>query len=161
MWGDIANMNIDEGQILAIRNAGVSEYGGKSLNISNEKSVIEVNPEDEPRYHDLKKWYAQVKSGAEVKIEKLTVMGEGGVNTELLPIVTISQIKKSIMEDQDFLSGQSNQPRYFKTHGDCSIMKGSMAMGGEKLLHYPCCPKPDCKKKVNPEGNGFRCEKCM
>lgn len=77
-----------------MRGAGISDYGGKSLNLSNEKSFIQVEPEDESRYHELKKWYAQTKSGGHLKIEKLTNVGDSALDINSLPSVTIGQMKK-------------------------------------------------------------------
>ena len=49
-------MQLEVGNILAVKGAKVSDYGGKSLNISND-CLIEINPEDQPRYHEVYKWY--------------------------------------------------------------------------------------------------------
>ena len=49
-WGEIAHTNIAEGTIVAIKGAKVSDYGGKSLNLGNDHSVIEMEPEHEARY---------------------------------------------------------------------------------------------------------------
>ena len=49
-WGELAQLDIQEGQILAIRGAKLSDYGGKSLNMDNQSTWIEFNPEDEPRF---------------------------------------------------------------------------------------------------------------
>ena len=52
-WGDVAQMDgLEIGNILAIKGAKVSEYGGKSLNVSSD-STLELNPDEEPRYHEL------------------------------------------------------------------------------------------------------------
>jgi replication factor A1 len=56
-WGEVAQMNgLEIGSILAIKGAKVSEYGGKSLNVSND-STLELNPDEQPRYHELYEWY--------------------------------------------------------------------------------------------------------
>ena len=45
-WGEVGHMNgLEIGNILAIKGAKVSEYGGKSLNVSND-STFEVNPDE-------------------------------------------------------------------------------------------------------------------
>ena len=44
---------IEIGNVLAVKGAKVSDYGGKSLNIRNETATIELNPDDQPRYHEL------------------------------------------------------------------------------------------------------------
>lgn len=158
MWGEICSMEINQGQIIAVKGAGVSEYGGKSLNLSNDSSLIQVDPEEEPRFHVLKKWYAQFLSGDQKNVEKLTRLGESAIDINSLPVVTIAQIKKTLNEDEQFQSGQSTQGKVFKTIANCSIVKGN----NDRPLHYTCCPKPDCKKKVTIHGmsSAYHCEKC-
>lgn len=54
LWGEVALMNgLEIGNVLAVKGAKVSDYGGKSLNIGNETATIELNPDDQPRYHEL------------------------------------------------------------------------------------------------------------
>jgi ribosomal protein L37AE/L43A len=60
------------------------------------------------------------------------------------------------MSDEEFLNGQSENPKYFKCIG--SIMRLSYVPG--KQLYYTACT--ECKKKVNPNESapGWWCEKC-
>jgi hypothetical protein len=45
-WGESAQMDgLEIGNILAIKGAKVSEYGGKSLNISSD-CTMELNPDE-------------------------------------------------------------------------------------------------------------------
>jgi len=46
------------GQILAIKNARVSEFGGKSLNCGDDHSLLYIEPNHQ-RTIDLQKWYAK------------------------------------------------------------------------------------------------------
>jgi replication factor A1 len=51
LWGDISNNEkLQEGAIIAVKGAKVSEYGGKSLNIDS-GSVFLIDPQEEERYH--------------------------------------------------------------------------------------------------------------
>ena len=84
IWGEQASRSdIEVGSIIAIRGAKVSDYGGKSLNISDQ---IVVNPVQEQRYRDLTKWYNS--GGKEVQTQHLTQLGENGINQESFPLVT-------------------------------------------------------------------------
>jgi replication factor A1 len=57
LWGRIAaNDNFKVGDILAIRSARVSDYGGKSLNASDEHTQLYINL-DHKRAEKLRKWY--------------------------------------------------------------------------------------------------------
>ena len=45
-WGDVAQMaGLEIGSVIAIKGAKVSEYGGKSLNVSSD-STLELNPDE-------------------------------------------------------------------------------------------------------------------
>lgn len=45
LWGDLAkNEKVQIGTVMAIKGAKVSDYGGKSLNISDSQCHIEFNP---------------------------------------------------------------------------------------------------------------------
>ena len=57
LWGKCATKEeYEEGSILAIRGARVSDYGGKTLNSSDEHSYIYINV-DHKRTESLKHWY--------------------------------------------------------------------------------------------------------
>jgi len=58
LWGEMANMELGVGSIIAIKAARVSTYGGLSLNIADQ-STVDIDPAGEPRYHELQKWHLQ------------------------------------------------------------------------------------------------------
>ena len=58
-WGDAANIDLAVGSIIAIKGARVSTYGGLSLNVGSDHATVKVDPEGEPRYHELQKWHLQ------------------------------------------------------------------------------------------------------
>jgi replication factor A1 len=46
LWGNLASMfDLQVGQVLAIKNAKVSDYGGKSLNSGDDSSQIYIEPD--------------------------------------------------------------------------------------------------------------------
>ena len=44
LWGDLSNIEVNEGDIVIINGARVSTFGGKSLNCGSEYSKIIINP---------------------------------------------------------------------------------------------------------------------
>lgn len=45
LWGTLAsNENVQVGTVMAVKGASVSDYGGRSLNISEDRCHIEYNP---------------------------------------------------------------------------------------------------------------------
>jgi len=58
LWGSLANLyDLQLGQVLAIKNARVSDYGGKSLNSGDDHASIYIEP-DHHRTIELQKWHA-------------------------------------------------------------------------------------------------------
>lgn len=145
---------LDVGTILAIKGAKVSDYGGKSLNISND-CTIEMDPEDQPRYHELYKWYNG--GGKTQEIQALTQIGEGGINASSLPYVQFDEMYKHVMADGEFLNGNIEGPRYYKCNG---MITGINIQNGRTLFYNACV---ECKKKVNPaeQTAGWFCERCQ
>lgn len=57
MWGrNATKLPYEEGHVLAIKGAKVSDYGGKSLNAGDEHSQLFLDPEH-PRTQKLRLWY--------------------------------------------------------------------------------------------------------
>jgi hypothetical protein len=59
MWGDMCNKftNLSCGQVLAIKSARISDYGGKSLNVSDDHASLYIDLEL-PETQALKNWAA-------------------------------------------------------------------------------------------------------
>jgi len=87
IWGDEASRNdIAVGTILAIRGAKVSDYGGKSLNVDSGNNSIIIDPVGEARHKQLSAWYRkETAGGKQVTTEKLTNVGESGLNAAAIP----------------------------------------------------------------------------
>ena len=64
-------------------------------------------------------WYKdRTSSGKSLESEKLTRIGEGGVNAAILPTVFVEEMSAHLLSDEQFLSGDStSMPRYFKISG--------------------------------------------
>lgn len=44
MWGELSKSKVSEGDLIVINGARVSNFGGKSLNCSQEHSKVLINP---------------------------------------------------------------------------------------------------------------------
>ena len=72
-WGACAlKEGIDVGTILAIKGAKISDYGGKSLNVSDD-CTIQVDPRGEEKYVRIQRWFKE--SGGTT--QQLTQIGGG------------------------------------------------------------------------------------
>lgn len=64
LWGGNATkLDYREGEVLAIRGAKVSDYGGKTLNSGNEHSQIYLNIDDK-RTRELLQWHKNRNSSS-------------------------------------------------------------------------------------------------
>lgn len=88
LWGDMCERSsaLKIGDVLAVKGARVSEFGGKSLNAADDHSVLFINMNHE-RCRALKLWYENLIEGggddALLAITSLTLKtnkGDGGLN---------------------------------------------------------------------------------
>ena len=64
LWGKNATtLPFDEGRVLAIKGAKVSEYGGKSLNAGDEHSQLFLDLAGDKRCDELREWYKSMSLG--------------------------------------------------------------------------------------------------
>jgi replication factor A1 len=70
---DASRSDLEPGTIIAIKEAKVSDYRGKSLTVWDGQAQIIVEPKEEKRYRELKAWYnKQTQGGRKVENESLT-----------------------------------------------------------------------------------------
>ncbi|XP_033126766.1 replication protein A 70 kDa DNA-binding subunit-like [Anneissia japonica] len=141
LWREQAEtFDASNNPVLAIKGAKVSDFGGRSLNLSS-GAVLQMNP-DIPRAHQLKGWYDNVGYSKDMHSISEQRGGGGGGSANWM----------TIKESQNL--GQGEKPDYF-------TMKGTiMHMKSENCL-YKACPEKDCNKKLLDNGdNTYRCEKC-
>ena len=73
LWGECASYpEVREGVIMACKGAKVSDYGGRSLNISEGSCSFEFDPKDQQRFQEISKWYK--KCGA-TQVQSITQIG--------------------------------------------------------------------------------------
>ena len=155
LWGANASReNFQIGQVIAVRGARVSDYNGKSLNSGIEHSQIYIDMEH-LRTKALKKWYAESQdirqnlssiSNAPINNGNENQAHERPDNYRLL-----KEVVESVNSEQSSYSN-NNKPRYFKISGFVMVVKND-----DKIFYIAC---PECKKKVQEDAAGYRCEHC-
>lgn len=60
LWGEMANMEIQEDILFAMKNTRVGEWNGRSLNGSNSINDFYMNRIDHPNAEKVMKWYRQM-----------------------------------------------------------------------------------------------------
>lgn len=149
MWGSEAESWNEEkirpgsGQIVAIKNCKVSDFGGKSLNMSFGSQLI-VNPQ-RPEAAALSEWWSTHQDKA---FDNMSKKGGGGQRGND-PVKTLDEIKTEQL-------GYKANPDYFVTRATVTFIKHD----NEKPPWYKACPSDSCNKMVKEDSEGWRCEKC-
>ncbi|KAF4744019.1 60S acidic ribosomal protein P1, partial [Perkinsus olseni] len=163
VWGDTAqHCGIDENRaqfnpVVMIKNARISNYGGKSLTTAS-TTTLEVDPDDS-RAFEVKNWWIQ--GGQTGAMQALSTGGAGGGGNAPKTVIDVMRMDNNLYLS---LNGQaaSDVPnaRPVNTH---TIQRATVAQifrSGEKPLYYTSCITeiPDgrggmrkCSKKVEQD----------
>lgn len=146
LWNaDAENFEINGNDpIVAIRQAGLSDFGGgRSLSV-RVNSLIQINP-DIPEAHKLRGWYDALSHDA--KFNSLSTRGggmDGGMTNS--KAITLKEAKNQ--------NSDSDKAEYFSTFAHIMHIR-------TENFCYKACPSADCNKKVVDLNTGeYRCEKC-
>ncbi|XP_039276249.1 replication protein A 70 kDa DNA-binding subunit-like [Nilaparvata lugens] len=146
LWNnDAENFEVNGGEpIVAIRQAGLSDFGGgRSLSV-RASSNIQINP-DIPEAHKLRGWYDALSHDA--KFNSLSARGgamDGGMFNS--KAITLKEAKNQ--------NTDSDKAEFF------SAFAHVMHIRTENVC-YKACPSSECNKKVVDLNTGeYRCEKC-
>lgn len=160
LWGDKTNTPINVGDVVAVKNVRLGEYGGRSLSAWN-SSLVDTQA-DHPDAHRLRGWWA--RSGGTVDIRSLSEGrggsggGGGGVDSGAIGAV---ELRKTVAQLRDEGIGNSEQ-------GDVATVKASIFMikhDDVSRMMYPACPGilPEgrtCNKKLmSASGDLWSCER--
>jgi hypothetical protein len=119
---------------MACKGAKVSDYGGKSLNISRGGTIIEMDPADQKQTEVLKRWFSKDYESGEKKVTAITQSGgESSIRGDLLPLSTFSEMQATLYADGDFMSGDKQEAQYFKVVCDLLMIQT------RRMLWYPAC----------------------
>ena len=159
MWGvEICDRfsTLRVGQVLAIKGARVSDYGGKSLNVADDHAQLYPDIE-QPETAKLVQWYRQHAGSDFENVRGLTAKREnrdgdfGKVNEQKSQsnLNLIREINESVQEENDV-----DQNHFFFLNGYVSRMKN------DERIYYPACQGENCSRKVIEDQGGYRCEHC-
>lgn len=146
LWGKLATseFNLHGDEIIAWKGVRVSDFGGRTLSMSN-SALMQINPEI-PEAFSLRGWYeASGKSGSfSTHANAISVAGATGRQD---PRKTLAQVVEENL-------GLGEVPDYFSTKATIMFIK-------QDGVSYPACRSEGCNKKVLEDGEGgWRCEKC-
>lgn len=148
LWNQMAiDFNLPEGSVVAIKGVRVSDFGGKSLSMGFNSTLV-PNPEV-PEAFSLKGWYDTTGHSSNFTSLKQEVgSGAGGDSTKF-----IAQ-RITILKAQNDNLGRSEKGDYFTIKAAINFLKVDN-------FAYPACSNENCNKKVIEEPDGtWRCEKC-
>lgn len=146
VWGKQAttDFNLKGDEIVAFKGLRVSDFGGRSLSMSN-SSFMQVDPEI-PEAYSLKGWYEAAGKSKDFTTHN-TKMSMGAATARADPRKTLEQVRVENL-------GLGETPDYFTTSATITFIKKDNAS-------YPACRSEGCNKKVLEDGEGgWRCEKC-
>jgi replication factor A1 len=156
-WGEQAqefNENKLSGYpVIAVKSCKVSDFGGKSLSTSFSSQVF-INP-DRNETRELRNWWDT--QGHKAEIDNLSnKRADGSSDVDKSIRKTLSCIKDEHLGMKNF-----KQPDYFTCRATITHFKGDF----ENPPYYNSCPGKnsngkDCQKKVEQDGNGWRCNGC-
>ncbi|KNC81836.1 hypothetical protein SARC_05856 [Sphaeroforma arctica JP610] len=145
LWGATAtDFDKQEGSILAVSNARVGDYNGRTLSASRDSMVL--SDPNIPDAHRLRGWYDKI--GKNTQVESLSAGGVGGAQRWDDERITLGGISSGPKLEQ---LQSTSKPLYFITSGYIDVIKK------ENFIYNAC---PDCNKKISEQGSGYHCENC-
>lgn len=97
LWGTIAEKEYQDGQVIALKNGRLTDYGGMSISVSDESSSVYFDP-DHTRALQLKAWYKKEKGG---QFQSLTGEVGGGSSMKTENVSTIKEWLEFIETEAD------------------------------------------------------------
>ncbi|KAF7639064.1 Replication protein A subunit [Meloidogyne graminicola] len=147
LWNDMAlNFEYLPGKVIGIKSVVVREFNG-GFSLSNTGSTIIIEDPEGDYTRQLYKWYSDQKPLQEIK--SLTTKSDFATsfkNSERDLRFIGPLLQYGIDRDND--KGQ-----YLFIKGMVNAVKAEQAI-------YQACPVKGCRKKLQMEGNQYRCEKC-
>jgi len=145
LWGNTAR-NFDGGNfpVLAVKGARVSDFNGITLSGGDL-----LNNPDMPQGHEVKGWWDN--EGCNVATQSLTVQGMRSGGGDGGNMLSIGEVKATN------LGSNSERGEYY------SVIASVTFFSKEKTLYKACTNQQDgkdCNKKVQENGDTYRCEKC-
>lgn len=160
MWGDdLCDKagNFKLGQLIVIKGVRISEFGGKSLNMSESSNIFtDLDNQDAKR---VKTWYDSKSASGEdflSEVRSLTIgfkrdadYTQTSDNKKPSNLNLIAEINDSLQNEND-----TDASHFFFINGYVNRIKN------DERIYYPACKGDNCKRKVIEDSAGYRCEHC-
>jgi replication factor A1 len=143
LWGDRAEQFSGErNQVLAIKAAKISEYGGQKNLSALQSSVIELNPDNE-RAIGLRTW---IDTTDQASLRSMLPTGSaGGGASRSYPDHTLAEVSgMNIYGKAEYMS----------------VRATIMAIKTDKTVFYKSCPGNNCMRRVSGEDGSYTCDRC-
>ena len=154
LWKKNADLVIEIGDIILIKNAAVSEFHGRNISASD-NTRITINPSNIKEAMTLSKWHANfngIYKTYNPQVQKEVIESNEEINKE--KIERIGEIINKY-ENFTFKNGRKDDfSAYYTIKGTVSYLQHS-----EKNI-YAGCPVKKCKKKLLQEENSYLCTSC-
>lgn len=148
LWNQLAlDFNLPEGSVVAIKGVRISDFGGKSLTMGFNSTLI-ANPEI-PEAYELKGWYDSKGRNSKFTSlrQEIGSVNSGNAARFISQRITIA---KALADNL----GRSEKGDYFSIKAVVSFLKADN-------FAYPACSNENCNKKVVQQTDGtWRCERC-
>jgi len=146
-WRDLANIDVNVGQVIALKNVKIHEFNIRSLNTGDSTQIIR-EPEHE-RTKEIALWWSKAGQNNLKSVSK---------HTSKAPMCPNGKDSfKLIGEVEEYVRrNNSDDTPLFFANAYVTYMKQ------EDRSYYPACPNESCKKKVFEDSNkGYKCDTCQ
>lgn len=162
------SQQVQVGDLIAIKSARTSEFGGRSLNAADDHAQLFKESEIQNKeLNRIKSWYQKLQAQGSVQqtfagFEALTVKpqsrndaqnsmykNEMDKQNKASNLNLICEINESLQEANDV-----DKYHFFFLNGYISRIKN------DDRIFYPACKSENCRRKVIEEGGAYRCEHC-
>jgi replication factor A1 len=145
LWGKSAeDWSHYNNPVVAVKGAKVGDFGGRSLSML-QSSTMSVDPTELVEAHGLRGWFEAIGSKKEFTSQAGGAGGSRFQDIKKEDFKTLHEVKESDI-------GTVNEK------GDYFTARGTIVHIKPDPVSYPGCP--ECNKKVQNIGDGWRCEKC-
>ncbi|KIY65487.1 replication factor-A protein 1 [Cylindrobasidium torrendii FP15055 ss-10] len=145
LWGRHAESwrEDEKNPIVAFKGVKVGDFGGRSLSFMS-SSIMTIDPDIEEA-HRIRGWFDQEGESASIVPQSNKASGAGGGSGfNRKEFKTIAQAKALEVGDRDM---------FFSSRATVMHIR-------PERIAYDSCPTEGCNKKVEMDGDKWRCEKC-
>jgi replication factor A1 len=148
VWGaDSATNNWVVGDVIAMKSVKVSMWGGHTISTGFDTQVFLNSDIQSPKAEDVKEFYKRNKADLSKVVQLSEQKDVGDQSKRTMPHKVIQEIEDCVENDLAYA-----ESKVYFINGFISYIKSD-----DNTVYMAC---PGCKKKVQKDGDDYRCEKC-